>query len=144
MTRDDWPASRRADLWAWSSWTLAVSAWSAWRGAGRAPPARTGLERLWFWFRDLWGVVWALRILERFNRTAELKGWPVRLGWFGLEPAGTPAAGRDRPAVADPPEAEAAFRGLIRRFAQPERVAEVLRPPPDAARLAIRHDAARS
>jgi hypothetical protein len=126
-------------LWSWSSWTLAAAAWSAHRSAARAPAARTRLERLWFWFRDLWGVVWALRILERFNRTAELKGWPVRLGWFGLEPAGAAAAPADAAApsgpaaVEDPPEAEAAFRGLIRRFAQPERVAEVLASGPSAS-----------
>jgi hypothetical protein len=147
LTRDDWPASRRAGLWAWSSWAMAAAAWSARRGAGRAPSARTDLERLWFWFRDLWGVVWALRIRERFNRTAEWKGWPVRLGWFGLEPAGAPEPGGpgaavqlpvEAPAVADPPEAEATFRGLIRRFAQPERIAGVLMPQPDAARLVIR------
>jgi hypothetical protein len=146
LTRDDWPASRRAGLWAWSSWAMATAAWSARWGARRAPPARTDLERLWFWFRDLWGVVWALRIQERFNRTAEWKGWPVHLGWFGLEPVGAPAAGGpgtavefpvEAPAVADPPEAEATFRGLIRRFAQPDRIAAVLAPP-DAARLAIR------
>ena len=149
LTRDDWPAARRAVLW---SWCVLDAGRRGVVGASAAPagcrPARTRLERLWFWFRDLWGVVWALRILERFNRTAELKGWPVRLGWFGLEPAGTPAdpAGGATPAgpaaVEDPPEAEAAFRGLIRRFAQPERVAEVLasadaRPschPEDAAR----------
>lgn len=78
-----------------------------------------------------------MRILERFNRTAELKAWPVRLGWYGLEPVGEHvSAGADggeasatSPAViTDPPEAEAAFRGLIRRFARPERVAEVVAP----------------
>ncbi len=132
LTRDDWPAERRAVLWSWWAWMLAASAWLAHRRAARVPAARTRLERIWFWFRDLWGVVWALRILERFNRTAELKGWPVRLGWFGLEPAGAPAdqVGGAAPAgpaaVEDPPEAEAVFRALIRRFAQPERVAEVL------------------
>jgi hypothetical protein len=132
LTRDDWPASRRAMSWSWCAWTLAAAAWAAHRGGARAPAARTRLERLWFWFRDLWGVVWALRIQERFNRTAELKGWPVRLGWFGLEPAGAPAGLASGAAPAGPApgedltEAEAAFRGLIRRFAQPERVAEVL------------------
>jgi hypothetical protein len=75
-------------------------------------------------------------MLERFNRTAELKGWPIRLGWFGLEPAGPAADGGATPggssavrmpvAFEDPPEAEAAFRGLIRRFAQPGRLDEVL------------------
>jgi hypothetical protein len=127
LTRGDWPASRRATLWSWYAWTLAAAAWAAHRGGMRAPAGRTRLERLWFWFRDLWGVVWALRILERFNRTAELKGWPIRLGWFGLEPA--PGAA-DRLGPPDTPEdnavAEAVFRGLIRRFAQPDRLAEVL------------------
>jgi hypothetical protein len=140
LTRGDWPASRRAMLWAWSSWSLAASAFAADWGGRRAPAARTPLERLWFWFRDLWGVVWALRILERFNRTAELKAWPIRLGWFGLEPAGTPTSAGPHPAgrpsageaavvIEDPPEAEAAFRGLIRRFARAERIDEVLGPP---------------
>ena len=56
---------------------------------------------------------------ERFNRTAELAGWPVRLTWFGLEPV-APLQSNALPPC--PPEAEAAFRGLIRRFAQPWRL----------------------
>jgi hypothetical protein len=123
LTRGDWPAGRRALLWSSASWTLAASLWTARFQAERGPAARAQLERLWFWFRDLWGVVWALRIQERFNRTAELKAWPVRLGWFGLEPVDRPATD---PLPAVHPEAEAAFRGLIRRFAQPWRVDEVL------------------
>ena len=97
-------------------------------GAGRAPATRLRLEQLWFWFRDLWGVVWALRIQERFNRTAELKGWPIRLSWFGLVPVDVSASLADGP-FAIPPEAEAAFRGLIRRFAQGARLDEVLASP---------------
>ena len=123
LTRGDWPAERRALLWSSALWTLAACLWTARFQAGRAPAARARLERLWFWFRDLWGVVWALRIQERFNRTAELKAWPVRLGWFGLEPVDRPATD---PLPTVPPEAEAAFRGLIRRFAQPWRVDEIL------------------
>jgi hypothetical protein len=144
LTRDDWPASRRAGLWAWSSWALAAAAWSARWSAARVASARTDLEKLWFWFRDLWGVVWALRIQDRFNRTGESKRWPVRLGWFGLEPAASdPETTVERPAeaasvaLADPPNSEALFRGLIRRFAQPQRIAEVLEPPSDSARLAV-------
>jgi hypothetical protein len=87
--------------------------------------ARTRLERLWFWFRDLWGVVWALRTLERFNRTAELKGWPVRLGWYGLDPVAGSLA--EEP-LQVPPEAEPTLRGLIRRFAHSGRLDEVLGP----------------
>jgi hypothetical protein len=140
LTRDDWPAGRRALLWSWVSWTLAASLWAARWGAGNAPAARTRLERLWFWFRDLWGVVWALRIQERFNRTAELKRWSVRLSWYGLVPAEPSSAVEP---IADPPEAEAAFRGLIRRFAQAGRLDEILGPS-SVATSCGRDDSARS
>jgi hypothetical protein len=125
LTRAHWRPERRAFLWSSVSWTLAASLWTARWGAGRAPVARARLERLWFWFRDLWGVVWALRIQERFNRTAELKGWPFRLGWFNLEPVDASSAAEP---LAPPSEAEAAFRGLIRRFAEAARIDEVLDP----------------
>lgn len=143
LTRDDWPASRRASLWSWYAWTLAAAVWAADRAARRAPDGRTRLDRLWFWFRDLWGVVWALRIMERFNRIAESKVWPIRLGWFGLEPA--PGAA-DGAAPSQTPEddaiAEALFRGLIRRFAQPECLAAVASA--DRSSSCLPEDAARS
>jgi hypothetical protein len=121
LTRVDWPAERRAALWSWVAWTFALSVWVAHWSAARAPAARQRCERLWFWFRDHWGVVWALRVRERFNRSADLARWPVRLSWFGLEPADPLATGA---VPACPAEAEAAFRGLIRRFAQPWRLDE--------------------
>ena len=79
-----------------------------------APEARSNCERLWFWFRDNWGVVWALRVLERFNRAAEVSHWPVRLTWFGIvSPPGE--AGALPPA--SPEELEVTFRNLMKRFA---------------------------
>jgi hypothetical protein len=39
---------------------------------------------VWLDFRDAFGVVWALRVADRFNATAQICGWPVRLGWHGL------------------------------------------------------------
>jgi hypothetical protein len=128
LTRIDWPPEKRALLWSWTAWTQAMSIWTARVAAQRRHAACPPLERLWFWFRDHWGVVWGLRTLERFNRTAELKGWPIRLGWFGLEAAGPPPA-RDASALAPqdiPPEADAAFRTLVRRFAEPWRLDEVI------------------
>jgi len=119
LTRVDWPAERRATIGSWVTWTFAVSLWVARSRAGREPAARVSCERLWFWFRDHWGVVWALRVQERFNRSAALYRWPVRLRWFGLEPADPHEADAAPPC---PAEAEAAFRGLIRRFAQPWRL----------------------
>jgi hypothetical protein len=139
LTRDDWSPQRRALLWSAVTWTLAMSIWTAHSAARRGHEARVSLERLWFWFRDHWGVAWALRVQERFNRTAQLKGWPFRLGWFGLEPAGSPPADPPAPPAVEL-EAETALRGLLRRFAQSWRVDQVLRP--GAASSCDRPDAA--
>jgi hypothetical protein len=122
LTRWEWPAERRSVLWLSVSWTLAMSLWTARWSAERAPSARERFERLWFWFRDHWGVVWALRIQERFNREAEVAKWPVVLTWFGLVPVHTLEP--DAP-LAAPVEAEATLRSLIRRFAQPWRLDDV-------------------
>jgi hypothetical protein len=121
LTRTDWPAARRAVSAEWVTWTLALSFWVARRSAVRGRSV-SGFDGLWLWFRDHWGVVWALRTQDRFNRTAELAHWPVRLSWFGLLPAGQPA---DVAAPAALPQAETTLRGLIRRFAQPWRLAQV-------------------
>ena len=64
--------------------TLALAYWTADACAGRQEASRGSLELLWFWFRDHWGVVWALRVRERFNRSAETQSWPIRLGWYGV------------------------------------------------------------
>jgi hypothetical protein len=119
LTRVDWSAASRATIGLWVSWLMALNLWLARWSKKREAVDRSGCERLWFWFRDHWGVVWALRVSERFNRTAGLAGWPVRLTWFGLEPATTLPAG-ETPAVPD--EALATLRGLLRRFARPERL----------------------
>jgi hypothetical protein len=119
LTRVGWPPGRRALVWSAVPWTVALAIVTADALSRRAPEGRPGLERLWFWFRDRWGVVWALRIQERFNRNAELLGWPVRLGWYGVVPApGLPGL----PASTE--ETEAALKGLLRRFADPARLAE--------------------
>jgi len=123
LTRLDWPPERRAILWSSVAWTTGLAVWIArWR-ADHGPTARSPLERLWFWFRDGWGVVWALRIQERFNRTAELKHWAARLSWFGLLATGA-ADGADPLTV--PNEAAADLRSLVRRFARAERLEQVL------------------
>lgn len=121
LTRADWPFARRAVVWEWVAWASAGAVWIARLSAGRGGAA-TGFNGLWFWFRDHWGVVWALRNQERFNRTAELANWPVRLTWYGLATVDDTADGRELPV---PPEAEPAFRGLLRRFARPERLDRV-------------------
>ena len=66
---------------------VVASAWLADRQAARAHAPGTPLDRVWRDFRDLFGIVWARRIQERFNDEAAKQGMPLRLGFDGLEEA---------------------------------------------------------
>ena len=125
LTREGWSRGARGLAWSAVPWTLAVAIWTArWRSKGAGWERRgAGLEATWLWFRDHWGVVWALRVQERFNRSAEAMKWPVRLGWHGVVPAPGVANGGER---AVPEGAEATLRGLLRRFADPARIEEAV------------------
>ena len=117
-----WPPARRAVVWSWVGWLLAVSLWLARWNAPRTQAASSSCERIWFWFRDSWGVVWALRVLERFNRAAEVSRWPVRLTWFGLIPV---SGQKDLGPPPSPEETEATFRNLMKRFVETWRLDQV-------------------
>ena len=54
--------------------------------ARRTVPDATGqsIERAWFEFRDTFGIVWAKRVLDRFNLFAGREHWPVVLTMQGL------------------------------------------------------------
>ena len=75
---------------------------------------RTGdeFDALWLDFRNRFGLVWAQRVREQFNRAAVNAGWPVTLYWQGLLiMAGT--------APPDPDTQEAivaTLRALLKRF----------------------------
>ncbi|QEH38350.1 hypothetical protein OJF2_69510 [Aquisphaera giovannonii] len=119
LTRPGWDAETRKQASLGVAWCLAAAAGLAGRAGARPLPASSRADALWRWFRDGWGVVWALRVQERFNRSAELAGWPIRLTWYGLAPAGEGAG--PAPTAEIPEAAEATLRSLIRRFATPER-----------------------
>ncbi|MFO0908445.1 MAG: hypothetical protein U0794_08800 [Isosphaeraceae bacterium] len=104
--------SQRARIWSVAPWCLGMAAVVA-DSIGAKPPASTSVESLWLWFRDRWGVVWALRVQDRFNRTAELQGWPFRLGWEGLTRE-SPQTDVDEKALDG---ALDTLCGLLRRFA---------------------------
>jgi hypothetical protein len=79
---------------------------------GRAAAAR--LDGVWLDFRDAFGVVWSLRVLERMNASARMYDWPVVLTWGGFVP-------RDSHAGSELPTAvEESLRTLLRRFVSPE------------------------
>jgi hypothetical protein len=103
----------------------ATSVWLAW--VAGTLPARyrrrtTDAERIWFWFRDRWGVVWGLRVQDRFNQSAEARKWPLRLTWHGFERASWPS---ERSVEETIEEIDTEFRMMLRRFVSAERMAEV-------------------
>jgi hypothetical protein len=83
--------------------TLAAAPWAVMVTLRRAPRGAT--DRVWLGFRDRYGVLWAQRIREQFNRSAASMGLEVRLGWSGL-----------RPATTDEDAPLATLRALLKRF----------------------------
>jgi hypothetical protein len=84
---------------------LALAAWAIVVALRLAAPANA-TDRLWLGFRDRYGVLWAQRVREQFNRSVASAGLPVRLAWSGLRPPG-PGDG----------EPLATLRALLKRFA---------------------------
>jgi hypothetical protein len=71
-------------------------------------------DRLWFDFRDSFGLFWGLRVQERMQAAAKMYQWPVALHWSGWKTAdGAPLGelpGDQRQEILT------TFRGLLRRF----------------------------
>jgi len=79
-----------------------------------------GLNRLWFDFRDYFGIVWGKRILDRFNDSTTKGQSPLRLEMDGFQStekiSDNPSAETDNARL----EAEKTMRWLLRRFVDPE------------------------
>lgn len=109
---------------AWATLCLAGTAWLAAGKTrfGRPPvPAHPlhALDAVWIDFQNLFGIVWARRLQERFNEGMKQNRVPVRLGVQGF--ARLAAEGgltRDfSPAEAN--SAETALRWLLQKFVDP-------------------------
>jgi hypothetical protein len=84
----------------------------------RLPVRPPSWDRLWLDFRDLFGVAWSLRVMERTNAAAERYRWPFRLHWHGLESVEDQRGAESPPWPADvAPTLEQTMRNLLRRFA---------------------------
>ena len=99
---------------------LVAAGWISDRQAARARRRSTtgpALNRVWADFCDLFGIVWARRLQDRFNEEARCKGLPLRLGIHGVE-----AAGQSRPVEFDSQTlsaAEESLRWLLQKFVDP-------------------------
>ncbi len=117
----DSPAARRGIVWSTSTGLYGFGLLAT-LVSPPSRPSRDEFSRAWFWFRDRWGVVWALRVAERFNESMKRSGLNGRLGWDGME-------WELRETSRNPESSEEALTTLlmlIRRFATPQEL-EVLR-----------------
>jgi hypothetical protein len=103
---------------------LAMAVWIAALIVRKVPSGPTGFERLWSDFRNLFGVVWARRILDRVNEAALRENWPVRLHLQGFLPVDSTAS---QPLTPDQSQqVEQTLRWLLRRFVDREWIDERL------------------
>jgi hypothetical protein len=83
----------------------------------RRPTQAASWDRLWIDFRNTFGAVWGLRVMERFNVALRANDCALQLTWHGLEPEQSDPAGSS---VSLRPEIETAvarhLRPLLRRF----------------------------
>jgi hypothetical protein len=98
--------------------------------AGQAPgrgtlPATNAYDRLWCDFRDLFGLLWALRLQERVNAVVDTNHWPLWLAWGGLRDTerGLPVVAIDS---AIEPILRTSMKGLLRRFVSNDWIARRL------------------
>lgn len=102
----------------WATACLGAAALLAAFTRATAHPVPSSLDRVWIDFRNLFGVVWSKRLIERVNDTAQREGWPARMEMHGIVwhadhvTAEQQAWTRQR--------VEHTLRWLLRRFVDPE------------------------
>ena len=94
----------------------------AWRNTRWDVTSIPPLDRLWFDFRDMFGMVWAKRVLDRINDTLRDRQSPLRLELHGLTWTDSDIGTAKR----EEEEAffEKTFRWLLRRFVDPKWIDE--------------------
>jgi hypothetical protein len=104
---------------------IALSTIFSWMLSHRRHAGAEPLDRLWLEFRDLFGVLWALRLAERINSSAILTKSDMVLRWSGFQ---TSAGGR----ITDSKSPDAiriqrqGLENLLRRFVSRTWIAERL------------------
>lgn len=99
---------------------------SAVRQGLREGSEESAFDRLWFDFRDTFGIVWSIRIQERINETAEREAWGSRLGpdGFDWKPGASPEQRQKTIS-----RMEHTVRWHLRRFVDPVWIDERLNSP---------------
>jgi hypothetical protein len=100
-----------ADL-ALSGAFVGLAVWTAWGSIRFRPVAPSAVDQVWRDFRDAYGLFWAARLRDQFNRSAVHACLGVELRWRGLTSVASVA----------PPDASQAvaslelLQALLKRF----------------------------
>ena len=109
---------------------LLVASWifeDLWEYRQRIPGH--GWNAVWEWFRTHYGLIWSLRLQERFRRDMQRLGAPWRLSWTGLvriaesalpEQPDAPSASSTSDGPELPDAAGQALRNAFARFVDPD------------------------
>lgn len=76
------------------------------------------LDALWLDFRDNFGTLWGLRVLERMNAASVMYNWEIKLTWAGFQHKG-PIETRDWSETFS-----TTLHNLLRRFVGPDWIAK--------------------
>lgn len=95
------------------------------------PAVKIGWNRVWNDYRNIFGNLWALRLLARVNDVARRDKWPWILTEGGLNPADPQNATAGDPT--GDPRVDQTFRWLMKPFVDPEWIDERLRASTDRA-----------
>ncbi len=94
-----------------------------------ARPLPPGPDRVWADFCETFGIVWAMRCLDRINQEfAEREQWPVRLGPLGWEWTTSEISTEERARILA--RMEHALRWMLRRFVDEPWIDERMPPGP--------------
>ncbi|MFN0051169.1 MAG: hypothetical protein ACKV0T_03205 [Planctomycetales bacterium] len=115
--------------------TLLLSAagwWGLWQSRRSQRQRKSGnthpLDRVWFDFQDVFGVVWARRVQDRFNDLVRQRRVPVLLTMHGLRGGAAGETSISEVALVDLQGAEANLRWLLQKFVDPDWIDARLRP----------------
>lgn len=84
---------------------------------------RHRINQVWDDFRDLFGLVWALRMVERVNSVAAQEGWTIRMSLDGFPESDSGHL------TSNEAQVESACRWLFRRFVEEEWIGQRLGKP---------------
>lgn len=106
--------------WSWGMIAVAFAVPVAWL-SGSWKSNADSLDHVWLDFRNRFGIVWSLRMMEQFNSVARANGWQLVLQWNGFR---APDGSTNWQLSSEQTRVlRQSLQNLLRRFVSPEWIA---------------------